>query len=206
MDMSYQDAGSFAWAYCNAYMAHPKDEKKRSEFLYWVLAKMQVDVGEAETPMSLEQLRALISGAERGVGDDLTKACTPGMMAGDVLLYVLQMNAAGISDGGIDKACHLTSTFYTATGASRYDGKTYKAGRDTVLNNWNKFKSVAHLWAGYLITWRGVPPSLSKTAVIEYLFEQQATTLATSHKILEMACSIRLPRTETSLLPRENCW
>lgn len=206
MDMSYAEAGAYAWLFCNSYMAHPFDAERRKEHHYWVLSKMQdeVDAHEVDRVVSKEQFQALISAGKRGVGNDLAESVVGGMMAGDTLLYALQLQMRGVQDGGLDKAFHLTSTFYLQ--AKNHIGKPFKAGRDTVQNNWKKFKPVAHLWAAYSIAYRAAPDGSTTNQISEHLAGQQDLMTRAANLILTLGCAVEKPRAKTPLLTLQECW
>jgi hypothetical protein len=127
-------------------MAHPEDPQRASECISWGLALAALEQQDQDEPIALPRdvVRGLVSGAERGVGNDFDNAITPGCMAGGVLLSFLQAQATeGVEDFSVDKGQ------YTVSRAMQPILRT-GAGESTVRANWSRFKSVAHLWAAYL--------------------------------------------------------
>ena len=203
MPMSAQEAGSFAWLYATAFMAHPTDETKREEYLYWVLAKMHLATDECEIQFSRDGFAALVSAAGRGVQNDLSDATIPGSMAGEVLLYVLRAQQSGIKDVGLDKAQFLASKFFTGT--HRRDGEKYRGtGRDTVLKNWTRFRSVAHFWAAHNVLCYGAPDGNSDAA--SWLAERQNMHLGIAHHLLGCCTAHNLHRSKETLLRADESW
>lgn len=162
--------GNLAQVLLWPYMAHPDDEDRRERLGAYLMARIAIDT---EFDVSKETLRRLIEAAEIGVGQDLENATAGGCMAGDVFLALLEMAAGKIADAGLDKACHVVSTMYdtpkkgSGEGFRDGHGKSFKAGRDTVMNHWLKYRTVAHLWAAHLILLReaeenGIRDDLSK--------------------------------------------
>lgn len=132
-------------------MVHPDDDVKRSH----LTAVMKVKRDLAVSPN--EAISDLLGAAEISVFKDMDKAVAGACMAGDVLLALLSMSNGKVADAGFDKACHAVSAMYDAPkkgadgGLRDRRGQTFKAGRDTVMNHWAKYRSVAHLWAAFLI-------------------------------------------------------
>ena len=138
------------------YMAHPIDAIAREQYEAYLLAKLQHEGG---VTVSSETVSQLLAGIEcSSPANALQNAAPGGCMAGEVLLARLEMDEAKIAHAGIDKACHVVSEHYGALkgkkGFFTGDGQFKKASRETVLDNWNKYKSVSHLWAAYLILLR----------------------------------------------------
>lgn len=200
-----QELGILAPYYVAAFMAHPADEQRREEFWLWFANQLYLsnDDSEREEEITISQseLRILISAAGRGVANDLVDASIGGQIAGEVLLYVLKMQAHGIPNAGLDRAQHLTSQFFTVA-ARRFDGKPYKASRDTVKQHWESFYPVAHFWGAWSILNAGEPERMKErgTPMEQDLFFNIAAAL------LDMADSCRLPRSSKVLLPRAKAW
>lgn len=143
-----------AWICLWPAMAHPNDKRARDRYSSYLAALIRAD----------EKQTYLVEAAGLGVSKDFENAIQGGCMAGDVLLVRMEMIIAKIPDAGLDKAQHVVSEYYggfhdpTGTrfkdGFLSGEGKPFKAGRDTVRDNWKKYCNAAHIWAAYLILLR----------------------------------------------------
>jgi hypothetical protein len=206
LPITVEELGPATSFYVSAFMAHPLDEQRREEFWLWLAGKIlladpEEDQAEgAEITITRREFNTLLSAATRGVGDDLVDASIGGQIAGEVLLYVLKMRAHGIPDGGLDRAQHLTSQYFSSV--RRFDGKTYKSSRDTVRQHWESFHPVAHFWGAWSILNGGEPERMKERGLPHH----QDSFFSIAAALLDMADSCRLPRSKQVLLPRAKAW
>jgi hypothetical protein len=199
MPLTAQEAAPFAFLYASGFMAHPTDESRRNEFLHWVLGKIRLETDEEEITVGREEFAALVAASDRGVGNDLGDAAEAGMMAGEVLLFVLQLQAASVPDAGLDKAQHMASQFFKSI--TSFGGDSYRAGRETVANNWKRFRPVAHLWGAYSLVQRSGPSNLDVHSI-----DGSNAILGVAATLLDMAERCLLPRINQPLLSRADAW
>lgn len=110
-----------------SYMIHPGDDVKREEFHAVMLAEktLENDAKVVSDPFSM-----LVSAGRKEVIRGLNLSIDRGIMAGNVLLYVIQMQYHGIADAGLDKAAYMTSRYLHER--DKLGDGVYVAGRDTV--------------------------------------------------------------------------
>lgn len=199
MSKTAGDLNALAPLHVFGYMAHPFNSIKRDEWHTVMFARVFSEAGADIGNWYQESMPALLRGGARGMGSDFDDAAIPGFMAGDVLLSVLQMQAAGVADAGLDKACHMASELYRARPSRA--GKPYKAGRDTVANNWKAFRPVAHYWAALavfieLAEYKNCDPG-------RFIFDSSNRWLQFAEGIRIAATACNLPRSNSTLLDAE---
>jgi hypothetical protein len=180
-------------------MANPDNSDRQEEFVSWANARAALGAQSGDPiRLSRETVERLLRGAERGLGQDTSQRTTmEGLQAAHVLLGVLKARAAGVQDVGIKKAVFLASDFSQKLSRElRKRPEQLKeeppgSSTDTVEKNWDRFRSVAHLWAAYTLV--DSPPDSSEF-------------LGIAHGLFLTACAHRLPRTTYMLMDRERCW
>lgn len=193
---------SFAPLYVHGYMVHPSDPVRREEWLAFTLGRLHREAAVGLEDWSSETVAALVRAACRGTGGDLDKSTVPGLMAGDVLLNVLQMQSEGVLHAGLDKACHLTGTFFGAVVAQ--DGTSYRASRESVTRHWRAFKNVAHYWAATSIVIANAERDGLDPA--EALWDASTAWLGIAEALRRAALACPLPQTAGDTLLDDSAW
>lgn len=149
-----------------AYMAHPRSEISRLQFL----ARMTEQVVAHVQPVLEERypadLASAVLGAQLGrwlqplggfprlttapsaerVGDRLVESVWPGSVAGDVLTYLHRMEVSGFKPS-VNKAVAISVRYLTRAVDLR--GATGGRSPRYVREQWEAFKPSVHLWAAY---------------------------------------------------------
>gem|GEM_PF-5002746 len=155
-----------------ATMAHPRDETARLHYMARSRERFAAEIEkkmteQTETPMTKEQA-AMATGLHLGfwlapiggfptlteappypeVVERQQRSAWPGCAAGDVLLYLLQIDAAGIPSS-VNKAVFVARDYLQ--GAKDGEGENIGASERYIRQCWEDFKPVAHLWAAYRV-------------------------------------------------------
>lgn len=196
-------SGPFYYLVCLAYMAYPDDENMREQLGQTIVATTATQLEEGQpVTLSSETMSGLLAAAKTGAATGLDGACIGGMMAGEVLLYLLRMRNSGVTNPSLDKAQHLASEFFGTT--RQHGGGLYRGtGRDTVRKNWEKFRSVAHLWAAYTAIVQTCPSEKDRG---EWAAARTGDVLSMAHAICEDATTYRPPDAIETVLFSEQTW
>lgn len=212
MQWSHSDLGEHAWWVVAGYMAHPANEQLRDMHHAYMMAK-HLTVMEYAEPFTADFWEVMAAAAERGMGADLGDASSGGMMAGDVLLTVIEMHHNGMVDSGVEKACHGVSELYSRR-FPKAGGGHFDASLASVRNHWRTYRTVSHYWAAYLILWRELETSMRAggnhklegmvKAGMQLVKEDglflDKRFLPLAEALYRMASGLRLPRSRAYLL------
>jgi hypothetical protein len=148
------------WAACRVFatMVHPENERWRQELLAIFGVQCLADLEDAGETAAVEFYTQHIfnptvgvrvlrhAPPQEGVFARVAKAGYGGGVAGDILLFMIQMQMAGYLPS-VEKAVFLMKT-RLAEGQTPA-GKTLPASRKEILKAWVGYKSVAHFWAAF---------------------------------------------------------
>jgi hypothetical protein len=139
-----------------------------------------------------------------------------GIVAGDVLLHIVQLEKHGYG-GSVNKAVHLLEHIYKQSTTSH--GQSVPCNRTSIRNTWAIYKCVAHLWAAERVvadsffSEKGLsqePATFLTREFQEYTFSQCYNDLPT---FLAMAEAFRqfgihhVPRSQkVPILPPDETW
>lgn len=206
---------AMAFRHISGVMMHPDDGALAEEFKCMALAEGWLSDHPDQETFALPRtvVQGLLAAARRGAAKDVDRGDKAGGMAGNLLLYVLRGQEAGIPDFGVDKAAFLVSEMWRRQGEFQgaiHSGKG--AGRDTVLKSWTKYRPVAHLWAAYdMLASFGAatddfdPDDLQTAA--DWVTQDRSRFLAAAQGLLVAASKCALPRRDgLFLLDPEQCW
>ena len=136
-----------------AIMLFPNDPIVRDYYLTVLRLSSQISTAEDNELMTVaaKDLKSLVSGVSWSEVESLAiEAAKGGTIAGDVLATIYIMDAfqgqhAPFVDPSLNKAIHVMEMF----GAGRRfgDGEKMPRSETTIRKKWDKFESVAHLWA-----------------------------------------------------------
>jgi len=209
------------------FMAHPRSEERRHEFH----ARVQEQLAASVQPILAAHLPANVAAATTGANlgawlqpfggfprlagapgmpevlERLHESTWPGSIVGDLLIYLVQMNAAGIR-ASISKSVAIVVDYLK--GATNASGRAGSGSARYVREQWSEFKPVAHLWAAFRAAGNRIgegPESLTETGLSVHLalaewFAQQGlgivsvskqTAVLDSSELWRVPAKVRLP-------------
>ncbi len=195
-------------------MCFPRDEQKRKHYLAslqgFVVGKMEEHFRQRpeyeSLPLggflgdylgrSLESLGgfSVLSEAPNyeAMLDRAVQSVWPGCVAGDLLIHLIQMHAAGVQ-ASVNKAVAIEKVFLAEAAAA--DGSSTGKTERYIRRAWEEFKPACHLWAAWRL--------LERTGSVD---EQTNGRLALSHILLDLALSLRPKGRREHLLRAEDMW
>lgn len=142
-----------------AAMAYPGDETKRGEM---IMAGIQVALqgSKRSTPPNIST-PVFHAGGASGIQKVFDRALQGGMIAGETLHCLLRLAEHCPQAATVSRARYVVEMARTATGTEPSNEKSLRTA-------WNKFKSVAHLWAAF-VDCRGNADFLGHDRLTEFL-------------------------------------
>jgi len=188
-----------------AYMRFPSDEIQREKYGSYCVATFAAHASSGgSVDIEPETLLEALQAARDGTYDAAERAVMGGLASGRVLLDVLEHQAAGDADFGLEKAFHTAAMLFQST--RRYDGEKYRAGVDAVLKHWRAFRPVAHLWAAHLVLMGAWEDAGASGDAHAWIADRRALMLQIAHALQLRALEIELPRKGGYLQSRADCW
>lgn len=189
----------------HAVMLYPTNECARIEFITASLCglkknwdeNIQLPIGALSYLLSLPSVEDVVKRA----ANDAEKA----ILAGDILDFIAQMHFAGYKEPSVNKAIYLIQG-YLSTPARGY-GKRTGSSEMTIRNSWEKYKSVAHLWAAFRVY--QLAPKNKFTNIVKMLAGVKLDEfLAVAEHFRLFGESFKPSRIKThgSILPKEETW
>jgi hypothetical protein len=165
----------FAGMHVLAIMYYPRDAALREEFWVWCISRLLAaweEHGQTEvvalaktdlcTPGFFSVLARVLS--KGNMAERNTQAGSYGIIAGDMLLHIIQLEKYGYG-GSVNKAVHLLELIYSSS-VTRGE-RAVPASQTALRNAWAQYHPVAHLWAAARVTEdsffmkRGMRPNLA---------------------------------------------
>lgn len=188
-----------------AVMLFPGNERMRETFLavYCVLAEVKDAKDSDYIPIDAKTLRLLL---ETPSYQDLQKligeSTKRGMVAGDILGTLYVMDKCSVPEPSMNKAIYVAQKF--AARAKWGDGTRLNRSEPKILEYWEEFNTVAHLW-GALGLNRSYPYAPHQTELSEEGF---LPFLGVAAGLQQFGCSFipKRSKSNTTVLDPKKSW
>jgi len=139
--------------YLHAIMTYPSDINARNQLIHIAGYKYSTEgPAEQESPVyTTEMVREILNSPtfDEVIKNASIKA-SHGQIAGQILIFLASMHIFELPEPSLNKAIFLASRYFAT--AKNSTGKSAYASKPKLMEIWDEFKPVVHLWAAYIIT------------------------------------------------------